>query len=500
MPERADPTVFALRGLRKDFGTARVVNDVHLEFPAGTIHALLGENGAGKSTLIRMLAGVLPADAGHLEIDGVVRHPRSVAEAQSLGIVALPQELSLVPSLGAAENIFLGLRRPGRFGLVDRSQMDQDAASILARLGQTIPLRTPISELSAVQQTMVALARALAREARLLILDEPTAALTDTETVQLFAVLRELRSAGTSIVYISHRLDEVFQLADTVSVMRGGSLVWTKPVAETHTHDVVAAMIGRAQNEIYPRRAGTAGVPLLQITNLHGHRLQGVSLTASRGRVLGIAGLAGSGRSELVKIIAGAEAKTGGQITVDDAAHPGHSVKRAMAAGIALVPEERRSQGLIMAESISSNIALANLTALSRWGVASARQEKAMATRGVARLRITAASVAQPVNELSGGNQQKVVLARYLERNPRVLLLDEPTRGIDVGTKAEIYALIRALADDGVAVIVVSSDIPELLGLADEIAVLHEGRLTAVVAAADSDESSILHHCYWRAE
>ncbi|WP_181158535.1 sugar ABC transporter ATP-binding protein [Leucobacter massiliensis] len=490
------PAVLATRGISKDYGPVRVVSDITLEFRPGSIHALLGENGAGKSTLIKMLSGVIAPSAGRVLVDGEPRQLRSVRDGQALGVVALPQELSLVPGLAAAENIYLGMRRDGARGLVHRRRLDRDAAAQLERLGQRIPLDTPVGELSAVQQTMIALARALARDARVLILDEPTAALTDTETEQLFAVLRALRDAGTAIIYVSHRLEEVFALADTATVMRNGRHVWTKPIGETDTDDVVAAMIGREHGQVYPPRAEAPGEPVLEVEELRGHTLKGVSIAAAAGRVLGIAGLAGSGRSELLKIIAGAERAQGGAVRLAGADVTRASLTAAMDAGIALVPEERRSQGLVMGDTIQSNIALANLRALSTLGVMRAARERATAERRAAELRIKATSIRQPVDELSGGNQQKVVLAKYLERAPRVLLLDEPTRGIDIGTKAEIYQLIRRLAEAGVAVIVVSSEIPELIGLADEIAVLHEGRLAGTVPAAESTEESILHLCY----
>jgi ribose transport system ATP-binding protein/rhamnose transport system ATP-binding protein len=490
------PPLLALHGLTKSYGPVRVVDDVSFDVAAGSIHALLGENGAGKSTLIKMLAGVVSIDGGHLEVDGVRHRPASVRAAQSLGIVALPQELTLVPGLDAADNIYLGHRQPGVLGVVDRRRLERDAAAQLARLGQTVPLRIPVGELSAVQQTLVALARALVRDARVLVLDEPTAALTDAETAQLFTVLRGLRDAGTAVVYVSHRLEEVFRLADTVTVLRNGAHVWTKPVDRTGTDDVVRAMIGRSTDEVFARRDATPGAVVLAVDDLHGHRLRGVDLTVREGEVLGVAGLAGSGRSELLRIVGGAQRAAGGRVLLDGVPVSPRSVGRAMAAGIALVPEERRRQGLILSESIQGNIALADPRAVSRLGVASRARERDLARRHVDALRIRARSVRQPVRELSGGNQQKVVLAKYLQRRPRVLLLDEPTRGIDVGTKTEIYALIRALADDGVAVVVVSSEILELLGVADRIAVLHEGRLTATVDARTSDEESVLHHCY----
>ena len=506
-PERVHTLLplVSICGLSKVYGSTTVVDDFQLSIAPGTIHALLGENGAGKSTLISMIAGVIPSDAGHIEIDGVRRRVRSVADAHRLGIVALPQQLTLVPTLNVPENIFLGRKQPGSFGLVSRRGLEQDAAVQLARLGQRIPLRTPVGELSAVQQRMVALARALAHDARLLILDEPTAALTVGESERLFTVLRSVRATGTSIIYVTHRLDDVFRLADAVTVMRNGARVWTKPVGDTHQNDVITAMTGRAQLDVFPVRASTAHtapppVEVLRVENLRGHRLQGVSLTASAGRVLGIAGHAGSGRSELLRLIAGDERMRGGTILLDGKPVKGGSVTRAMASGIALVPEERRRRGLVMTASISSNIALANQKAVGRFGMASRRRERAMAKRGIDLLQITASSLSQTVGELSGGNQQKIVLAKYLERKPRVLLLDEPTRGIDVGTKVEIYALIRAVADAGVAVLLVSSEIPELLGLADEIAVLRDGHLSALLTAADADEASILHHCYRKAD
>ncbi|MGC3952662.1 MAG: sugar ABC transporter ATP-binding protein [Propionicimonas sp.] len=491
-----DLTVLATRGLSKDYGPVRVLSEVSVEFRAGRIHALLGENGAGKSTLIKLIAGITAPSQGELLLDGRPYLARSVHEGQQLGIVALPQELSLVPTLGVAENIFLGMREHGRRGLIDRRRLNLAAAEQLARLGQQLPLDRPVGELSAVEQTMVALARALARRARVLILDEPTAALTDTETEQLFGVLRSLRAAGTAIVYVSHRLDEVFALADTATVLRNGRLVWTRPIEQTSSDDVVSAMIGRAHGQVYPPRATIPGEPVLTATGLVGHTLRGVSLAVRAGRVLGIAGLAGAGRSELLKQLAGLERPSQGSITLDGEDVTAGRLAHRMALGVVLVPEERRRQGLVMNDTVQANIALANLSALSVAGVALPARERATARRQVDALRITATSVRQPVAELSGGNQQKVVLAKYLERRPRVLLLDEPTRGIDIGTKTEIYQLIRELAERGVAVVVVSSEIPELIGLADDLAVLHEGTLTGVLAAAQATPESVLRLCY----
>ncbi|GAB2817664.1 sugar ABC transporter ATP-binding protein [Alpinimonas psychrophila] len=492
--------VLTTNSISKDYGPVRVVSDISLDLLPGSIHALLGENGAGKSTLIKILAGIIAPSEGFIEIDGMPRELRSVRDGQARGIVALPQELTLVPTLAAAENIYLGMRRTGWPGISNRRGLDRDARVQLERLGQEISLDVPVGELSAVQQTMIALARAIVRDARVLILDEPTAALTDAETEQLFTVLRALRDEGTAILYVSHRLEEVFSLADTATVLRNGHHVWTKPISETNTNDVVAAMIGREHGQVFPARSTNAGIPLLALNKVQGHRVRGISLEARAGRVLGIAGLAGSGRSELLKIIAGVERAQGGSVLLDGIDITRRSLAATMNAGIVYVPEERRSQGLVMSDTIEANIALANLRSLSVAGVALRSRESATAKRRVAELQIKTTSVRQLVAELSGGNQQKVVLAKYLEREPKILLLDEPTRGIDIGTKAEIYQLIRRLTNNGMAVIVVSSEIPELLGIADEIVVLHEGHLTEIVSADQSSNESILHLCYRKPE
>jgi ABC-type sugar transport system ATPase subunit len=496
-------SLFGADHVSRDYGQVRVLAHVSLSLHAGSIHALLGENGAGKSTLLNILAGVIEPSAGHLLQDGEACRFRNVREAQAAGVVALPQELALVPTLGAAENIFLGMREHAHRGLLRRHDLDSAARDELSKLGQQLPLNVPVGELSAVQQTMVALARALARDARVLILDEPTAALTDTESAQLFTVLRRLRDAGTAILYVSHRLDEVFALADTATVLRGGTHVWTRPVEGLTLDDVVTAMIGREHGQVYPARAEIpeADCPVvLRTRSLTGHTLTDASIEARAGRVLGIAGLSGSGRSELVRLIAGAGRAESGSVELEsdqgrrlDISR--HSLARRMKAGIALVPEERRSQGLVMNATVLQNIALANRRALSTCGVVSRRRERDAALGGIAELAIDATSIHQSVTELSGGNQQKVVLAKMLARAPRVLLLDEPTRGIDIGTKSEIYQLIRTLANGGVAVIVVSSELPELMGISDEIAVLADGHLVTTLAAEGATETSLLALC-----
>lgn len=490
--------LLATRALSKSYEPVQVLQDVDFAVSAGSIHALLGENGAGKSTLIKVLSGAASLSSGEVLLAGERFAAHSVRDAQAAGIVALPQELTLVPGLDAAQNIFLGLRTGTRWGVVRRRELRAEAAKILAALGQDLPLAVPVGELSAVQQTMVALARALARRARVLILDEPTASLTDTETAGLFAVLRQLRDAGTAIIYVSHRLDEVFALADSATVLRGGMVRWSGRLADTTPDAVVHAMIGSAPEQVFPPRTAAVGETVLEARGLSGFTARDVSLRVRAGQVLGLAGLAGAGRSEVLRMLAGAQSCHSGSVVFNGRDVSRLGLRARLAAGIAFVPEERRSQGLILDASIAENVALTNLAGLSRAGVVRQQLVERAAQDARERFRIRAHSLRQPVREMSGGNQQKVVLAKYLARKPQVLLLDEPTRGIDIGTKAEIYQLVRELARAGVAVVVVSSENQELLGLADEIAVLHEGRLQQLVPAAGTSEEDILRLCYGR--
>lgn len=344
---------------------------------------------------------------------------------------------------------------------------------------------------------MVAFARALATDAKVLILDEPTASLTDTEIVELFSVLRALRDRGVAIVYVSHRLEEVFQLCDRLTIMRNGTHIVTKGVADSHIDEVISLMVGRNASEMFPERGTATDEVAIEVRHLDGRRVKDVSFVARKGEVLGIGGLAGSGRSELLRILSGAQKHVGGEIVVGDTVLPSSpGVGRALEAGIALVPEERRSQGVILAASIQDNIAVANIPTISTAGIVSGAKMSTITKRGIADLKIKARSPRQHVGELSGGNQQKVVLAKMLARKPKVLLMDEPTRGIDVGTKAEIYRLIRQLAAEGTAIIAVSSELPELIGMSDRIIILHEGEISGTVPAEGADDELLLSYCY----
>lgn len=489
-----------VRDIVKRFEGVHALNGARLDVRPGEIHALLGENGAGKSTLIKIITGIHEPDGGTIRLHGEDVHFANVRAANRAGIVALYQELSIVPSISVAENILLGDETPSAGGVVRWAQLRRRAREQLQRINQKIPLGRLAGELSPVQQTMVAFARALATDARVLILDEPTASLTDTEIRDLFAVLRSLRDEGVSIVYVSHRLEEVFELCDRLTIMRNGETIVTKPVSESHIDEVISLMVGRSPDALYPDRGTATGTVAMTVTGLSGRRVSDVSLTVHRGEVLGIGGLAGSGRSELLRLLAGAQRRTAGEITVGDTTLPRRGgVGRALEAGVALVPEERRSQGVILGASIQDNITLANLSTVSAAGYVAGGRVADIAKRGIADLRIKARSPRQHVGELSGGNQQKVVLAKMLARNPQVLLMDEPTRGIDVGTKAEIYRLIRRLAAQGTAVIAVSSELPELIGMSDRIVILHEGRVSGEVAAEGADDEILLSYCYGKA-
>jgi ABC-type sugar transport system ATPase subunit len=497
----AAPPALQAVDIVKSFDGVHALKGVQLSVRAGEIHALLGENGAGKSTLIKIMTGLYDADSGEIRRDGEPIDFASVSAAHKAGIVALYQELSIVPTISVAENVLLGANLPSRPGIVDRRALRRRAKEQLDRLQQKIPLGRLAGELSPVQQTMVAVARALATDARVLILDEPTAALTETEITEVFSILRSLRAEGVAIVYVSHRLEEVFELCDRLTIMRNGETIVTKDVADTHIDEVISTMVGRSADSLFPERGTATSQVVLSVEHLDGRRVSDVSFQAHAGEVLGIGGLAGSGRSELLRILAGAQGHKGGTITVEGTPVRRRSaVGRMLDEGVALVPEERRSQGVLLGTSIQENIALANLSQVSRVGLVAGGQIARIAQRGMEQLQIKARSARQVVGELSGGNQQKVVLAKMLARRPKVLLMDEPTRGIDVGTKAEIYRLIRELAAAGTAVIAVSSELPELIGMSDRILIMHEGSISGEVAAEGADDELLLSYAYGRSE
>ncbi len=503
MSQPAPPPVLAVRGLRKSYPGVVAVDDATLEIAPGEVHGLVGENGAGKSTLIKILAGVVRADAGQIEVDGQPIALHSVHDAGRHGLAFIHQELSLVPYFDAAENIFLGRPYPHTaWGALDRRTLRRRAGEALARLGVRLPLDLPAGRLSPGQQTMLAVARAFIAPApgahlRLLVMDEPTASLTDQEIGHLYEVIRTLRGEGVAVLYVSHRLQEIFDLTDRVTVMRNGRVVAAAPTETLDRAALIRLMTGR--DEAAPRRrdARARGAPLLEAEGLAGESVAGISFTLHAGEVLGIAGLVGAGRSSLLRLIAGADARRGGSLRLDGVEIRPTSPRAALRLGIALAPEERRSQGLVLGRPVYQNITLSHLARYLRGGLIDRGRELAAARRLGDALHLKAPSLLAPVAQLSGGNQQKVVLARCLAgEGLRVLLLDEPTRGVDVGARRELYEIMAELAAQGVGVLLVSSELPELLALSDRVLVMHEGRPTATLDAASADPATVLAHCY----
>ena len=482
----ASPPLLEMRGICKSFPGVRALADVDLTLQRGEVLGIVGENGAGKSTLMKVLAGAFRADAGSVRLDGAEFTPRRPRDALDAGIVVIHQELSLVPDQTVAENIFLGHLPRNPLGLVRRRLLHQRSRALLARVGLSLPPQTGVRHLGIAQQQLVEIARALSREARVIVMDEPTATLTIAEQRILYATVAALRQAGIGIVFISHHLEEIFEICDRVTVMRDGRTVETRPVAQWDEAGLIQAMVNRPITALFPPREAAVGATLLQVEGLSSGppassssaSFAGVSLAVRAGEVVGLGGLMGAGRTEVLKAIYGALPGAAGTIRIDGARVRIRSPRDAIAAGIAFVPEDRKAEGLVLPFSVRRNVALSTLDRLAwlRLFTASGRTD-ALARRAVDELRIRTPGIEQPVGSLSGGNQQKVVLARALTTTPRVFLLDEPTRGIDVGAKVEVYRLIGELAAQGGAVLVVSSDMLELLGLCDRILVMRGGRL-----------------------
>jgi ribose transport system ATP-binding protein len=495
--------VLSARGISKRFDSVQVLHAVDFDLRPGEVHALMGENGAGKSTLMKILAGVHTEFDGTLEIEGIAQHFGNVRDAEQAGIAIIHQELSLVRELTVADNIFLG-REPLIAGIcVDRKRMVQAARDLLNRLGIEIDPDRRVAGLRVGEQQLVEIARALSLEARILIMDEPTSALSSAECAILFKVVRQLAFAGVAIVYISHRLDEVTELADRVTVLRDGRLVVTAPMAEMSHASIIKAMVGRDVLAASGASVAQSGTPLLSVRDLtldvlgrRGWRrvLQGVSFDVQRGEVLGIGGLLGAGRTEILESIYGAAAgERGGSISIDGKPVEISGPVDARRHRIALVTEDRKARGLHLASSILENVALPSTGFLSRFGLRQFGRETDLAEKVVKDLAVRCKDIEQVAATLSGGNQQKVVIGKWLATSPEILLLDEPTRGIDVGAKREIYDLIFALARQGLAIVVVSSELPELLLLSDRILVMCEGRQTGILGRAEATEESIMH-------
>ncbi|MCX8157578.1 MAG: sugar ABC transporter ATP-binding protein [Verrucomicrobiae bacterium] len=494
-PREPNSPLLRAQGLTMDFGAVRVLHGVDLELQHGEIHALVGENGAGKSTLSRILAGLLTPTAGLMELNGLPYAPRRKRDAEQRGVRMVLQELNLIRTLSIAENLFLA-HLPHTAGWIHRKTLEHLARSALARVNLAgLSPWTPVSALGIGQQQMVEIAAGLAHQCSLLILDEPTAPLTDPEIERLFAQLRDLKSRGTTILYISHRLEEIRRLADRITILRDGRRVGTWPISDLGMEDIVRHMVGRDLDTLPEHRQHTPGRPALRVENLHsGTAVRGVSFTVRQGEIVGMAGLVGSGRTETLRAIFGADVPEAGAIYLHDEPQPAriNSPADAVRQGLALLTEDRKEQGLLLPLPIRCNLTLASLPRLARRGWLSPRWEDAPTRQWLAALQVRCQGAEQPVAELSGGNQQKVVLARWLMRDCRILMFDEPTRGIDVGARFEIYQWLQHLAAEGRALLVVSSDLRELMMLCDRILVMSAGRLAGEFVRGQWTEDALM--------
>ncbi|MCX8067705.1 MAG: sugar ABC transporter ATP-binding protein [Anaerolineae bacterium] len=489
--------ILRVEGVSKAFPGVQALSDVDLELAAGEVLALVGENGAGKSTLMKILSGAYRKDAGRIFINGQEVEITGPRHAQQLGIAIIYQEFNLAPNLSAAANIFLGRepRRPGPGRLfVDRRRMEQEAQKLLDRIGARISASTLVHDLSVAERQMVEIAKALAVNARIIIMDEPTSALGEEEVEKLFEVIRTLKQQGIGIIFITHRLEEVFRIADRIVVLRDGKRVGSMLIHEATPEKVIQLMVGREVGDLFQKQKAEIGPPLLEVRGLTRRGVvENVSFTLRRGEILGFAGLVGAGRTETVRMIFGADPKDAGEILIEGKPVTIESPKDALAAGIGFVPEDRGNHGLILSLSVLENIVLPSLHQHTRLGIWLNRLGLYQtAQEFVNKLNIRVAQLQQKAMFLSGGNQQKVVVAKWLALRPRILIMDEPTRGIDVGAKAEIHALMSRLAQEGVGIIMVSSELPEVLGMSDRILVMSEGRVAAILNREEATQELIM--------
>ncbi|MFI6291501.1 sugar ABC transporter ATP-binding protein [Nonomuraea sp. NPDC050790] len=498
--KRTEPVLEA-RGITKRFPGVVALDDVHLALEAGEVHALVGENGAGKSTLIKVFTGVYRPDAGELRYDGAPAGFSSPLEAQRAGISTIYQEVNLVPMMSVARNLLLGREPRGRLGVIDTARLYGQARAILRDFGLDTDVRRPLRGLGVGAQQMVALARAVSVDAKVVIMDEPTSSLEPREVETLFGVIGRLRDSGIAVIYVSHRLDELYRVCDNVTVLRDGRVAHTGPLAGLDRLRLISLMLGRDLDEVrsdgltrFNRgHDGVDGAPVVEARGLtRRHVLSDVTVSVRPGEVVGLGGLLGAGRTETAKAIVGALPLDGGQVLVAGAPLPRGGTKAAISAGVSMLPEDRKAEGIIPGLSVRDNIALAALPSLARAGLVSDSRIDRVVEIFMRRLRIKAASPHQAVSELSGGNQQKVLLARWLAVRPKVLLLDEPTRGIDVGAKAEVQALIDELAGEGLGVLLISSDLEELVEGADRILVLREGAVIGELSGENVTEEKIM--------
>lgn len=491
-PPTAHPAL-ELSRVMKSFGAVVALRSGSLVLESGSIHALIGENGAGKSTLVKIIAGLYRRDAGEFRLNGEAVDFTSTAQSKAAGIAVIYQEPTLFPDLSVTENIFMGRQPTSRLGRIDRKAMRDEATRIFQRLGVALDPDRVTEGLSIADQQIIEIAKAISLDARVLIMDEPTAALSGVEVERLFAVARSLRDEGRALLFISHRFDEVFALCDTVTVMRDGSYVETTPLAETTVDDLVRQMVGRDVTELFPKLPATVGDVVLRVEGLTRRGVfRDISFELRAGEIVGLAGLVGAGRSEVARAVFGVDTYESGTVTLHGDSLPKGSPQKATARGIALVPEDRRKQGLVLDDGVSRNVTLAIRSKLARWGLIWTGLENAAARVWSSRLEVKTAALDAETGTLSGGNQQKVVLGKWLATEPTVLIVDEPTRGIDVGTKSEVHRLLSELAQQGLAILMISSELPEVLGMADRVLVMREGRLTGEFSRDEATPEAVM--------
>ncbi|WP_309568598.1 ATP-binding cassette domain-containing protein [Paenibacillus sp. sptzw28] len=483
-----------MKGIDKSFSGVKVLEQVQFSLENGEVHALMGENGAGKSTLMKILNGIYARDGGTVAVKGAEQQLATPSAAQQLGIVMIHQELNLIPHLTVMENIFLG--REFTYGptrLINWRRMKKESTRFLSQLGLTIDPETVVGELSVGQQQMVEIAKALSVNTEILVLDEPTAALTDREIEALFVAIASLRKQGVGMIYISHRMEEIFKICDRITVMRDGRYIGTERVQETNMDQIVKMMVGREIKDRFPKVEIKYGEDKLKVEGLSQQGiLNDISFSVRAGEIVGLAGLMGAGRTELAKALFGVTPIDRGTIYVNgkpvDIGKPADAIR----AGIALVTEDRKDEGLLLPMSVSDNLSMPNLKSLSKLGFMSGSKEQFLSETMIKQLFIKASSGAQTVGSLSGGNQQKVVIGKWLATSPQVFILDEPTRGVDIGAKKEIYDLMNRLAANGVAILMISSELPEVLGMSDRILVMHEGKLTGEFTREEATQEKIM--------
>lgn len=485
--------ILEMRNISKAFAGVPALKNVSFQCRRGQVHALVGENGAGKSTLMKILAGAYRADSGNVIFKGETRGNMSTRDIMDSGISIIYQELALISQMSVAENIFLGREPRLGFGVLDLKELHAKASLLLKRLGVAIDLNSPVGELTIAQQQLVEIAKALSQNADLIVMDEPSAILAGAELDQLFRIISSLVEQGVTVIYISHRLEEVFNIANEVTVLKDGEVVDTRPIEELDRASLVEMMVGRSLDEVFPKSDHEHGELVLVADNISTNTiLDGVSLELYAGEILGVGGMVGSGRTELARALFGADALTSGQILLKGQVVKFSNPGQAIQSGLALVPEDRKQQGLFTALSVRVNITISTLSRIAKLGILHRKSENKIVEDAQKQLSIVMASPNQEAQYLSGGNQQKVVLAKWLETNPTIIILDEPTRGVDVGAKFEIYKLMRQLNDRGIAILMISSELSEVLGMSDRIVVMNDGKIAGQLSHEHATEAKII--------